>query len=59
MRRLLSSWLLFAAVWIPAHALAALLVERRLTLTRAAFWSAVLVPLVQAVAVESVLKCAR
>ena len=53
MRRLLSSWLLFAAVWIPAHALAAVLVERRLSLTGAAFWSALLVPLVQAIAVES------
>jgi hypothetical protein len=54
MRRVLSSWLLFGLVWIPAHALVAILVERRVTLTRAAFWAALLVPLVQAVAVESV-----
>ena len=53
MRRLLSSWLLFAAVWIPAHALVILLVERRVALTRAAFWGALLVPFVQAIAVES------
>jgi hypothetical protein len=53
MRRLLRSWLLFAAVWIPAHALVAVFVGRRIALTQAAFWSAALVPLVQAIAVES------
>jgi len=45
--------MLFGGVWIALHVLTAILIDRRVALRQATFWTAALVPLLQAIAVES------
>jgi len=52
-RRVILTWLGFAALWALVHALASVLAWRHLEITYAATWTATLVPLVQAVVIES------
>ena len=53
MRRVLFAWALFGVTWVLGHALLDVLVRRHVEWTATALWTAVLVPGIQALAVES------